>query len=312
MSELSIIVPIYKVEKYLHRCVDSILNQTFQDFELILIDDGSPDNCGAICDEYAVWDSRVKVIHQSNSGVSAARNAGLDVASGTYLGFIDADDWIEPMMYETLITTAKQKQMDMVACGINYFKEDGSFLYADLKREAVLDREMMLESLYEKPNPFGGGCCNKLFRAESIRDCRFEVGMSLAEDWLYLFRSISRLCSGCIISSAYHNVTERDGSATRSERTESYMKILKSSDMMLQLAREHSVALESKATDKYLDDCLRYTVQMCKTGRKTGQPYRMKRLKVKIRMLRTILRAWAKRILPRAKINGYIMGMIKL
>ena len=118
MPELSIIVPVYKVEPYLRRCIDSILAQTFRDFELILIDDGSPDNCGAICDEYAAKDSRIIVIHQKNQGVSAARNAGLDIAKGTYLGFVDSDDWIEPEMYETMIATAKEKQVDVskVSC----------------------------------------------------------------------------------------------------------------------------------------------------------------------------------------------------
>lgn len=95
MHTFSIIVPVYKVEKYLERCVESIINQTFEDFELILIDDGSPDRCGAICDEYAAEDERIKVIHQKNQGVSVARNAGLDVATGDYICFVDSDDWIE-------------------------------------------------------------------------------------------------------------------------------------------------------------------------------------------------------------------------
>ena len=92
MPELSIIVPVYKVEPYLPKCIDSILAQTFSDFELILIDDGSPDRCGEICDEYAARDDRVVVIHRENRGVSAARNAGLDAARGEYIGFVDSDD----------------------------------------------------------------------------------------------------------------------------------------------------------------------------------------------------------------------------
>ena len=92
MPRLSIIVPVYKVEKYIHKCVDSILNQTFTDYELILVDDGSPDNCGKICDEYAKKDSRVKVIHKKNGGQSSARNKGLDHAKGNYISFIDSDD----------------------------------------------------------------------------------------------------------------------------------------------------------------------------------------------------------------------------
>lgn len=100
MCEISIIVPIYKVERYLKRCVDSILNQTFTDFELILVDDGSPDNCGRICDEYAEKDNRIYVIHKENGGLSDARNAGLDYATGQYIIFVDSDDFVEPDLLE--------------------------------------------------------------------------------------------------------------------------------------------------------------------------------------------------------------------
>ena len=95
MPKVSIIVPVYKAEQYLHRCVDSILSQSFTDCELILVDDGSPDKSGEICDEYASRDSRIQVIHKQNGGVSSARNAGLDVAHGEYVWFVDSDDWIE-------------------------------------------------------------------------------------------------------------------------------------------------------------------------------------------------------------------------
>src|SRR5665647_2657921 len=99
---ISIIVPIYKVENYIRNCVDSILNQTYKNLEVILVDDGSTDNCGNICDEYSLKDNRIKTIHKKNGGLSSARNAGLDVAKGEYIGFIDSDDWIEKDMYESL------------------------------------------------------------------------------------------------------------------------------------------------------------------------------------------------------------------
>lgn len=99
---ISVIVPIYKVEPYLHRCINSICNQTYTNLEIILVDDGSPDNCGRICDEYAQKDKRILVIHQENGGLSAARNSGLDRCSGEYIGFVDSDDCIHPEMYERL------------------------------------------------------------------------------------------------------------------------------------------------------------------------------------------------------------------
>lgn len=116
MPEVSIIVPVYKVEPYLNKCVDSILAQTFTDFECILVDDGSPDSCGKICDEYVQKDSRVKVIHQENQGLSAARNSGLDMASGAWIVFVDSDDWIEPDAVEVLYRAALQNDADMAVC----------------------------------------------------------------------------------------------------------------------------------------------------------------------------------------------------
>ena len=105
MPTISIIVPVYKVETYLHHCVDSILLQTFTDFEVILVDDGSPDNCPAICDEYAMQDERIKVIHKENGGLSSARNAGLGIAQGEYICFIDSDDILHPRYCELLLKT---------------------------------------------------------------------------------------------------------------------------------------------------------------------------------------------------------------
>ena len=116
MPKISIIVPIYNVEKYLDKCVSSILNQTFTDFELLLVDDGSPDRCGEMCDEYAKKDSRVKVIHRKNGGLSAARNSGIDAACGKYIGFIDSDDYIEENMYEHLYDVITKYDAD-IACG---------------------------------------------------------------------------------------------------------------------------------------------------------------------------------------------------
>ena len=114
--KLSIIVPVYNVEPYLRRCIDSILAQTFTDFELILVDDGSPDNCPAICDEYAEKDPRIVVIHKQNGGLSDARNAGLDIARGEYIGFVDSDDYIDAEMYEKMYNAAIMHNSDIVSC----------------------------------------------------------------------------------------------------------------------------------------------------------------------------------------------------
>lgn len=113
MPVFSIIVPVYKTEQYIEKCVTSILNQTYRDFELILIDDGSPDRCPQMCDEYQKLDSRVRVIHKKNGGVSSARNCGLEIACGTFIWFVDSDDYIEPFSLQQLYEAQKEKEADL-------------------------------------------------------------------------------------------------------------------------------------------------------------------------------------------------------
>ncbi|ETI67554.1 glycosyltransferase family 2 protein [Neobacillus vireti] len=127
--KISVIVPIYNVEPYLCKCIDSILSQTFTDFELILVNDGSPDNCGAICDDYAKIDTRIKVIHKENGGLGSARNAGIKIAKGQYIGIIDSDDYIDEKMYEILYHNAKTHSSDVVVCDV---------VKVDVESQAVL------------------------------------------------------------------------------------------------------------------------------------------------------------------------------
>ena len=147
MPELSIIVPVYNVEKYISQCIDSILNQTFQDFEVILVDDGSPDRSGQICDEYAENDSRIKVIHQKNAGLSAARNTGLKNANGEYVAFVDSDDYISPNMYELLVTNIKSCGADMVKCGYHEFIDEDITYTRKFVSPCVYDNTFSKEEL---------------------------------------------------------------------------------------------------------------------------------------------------------------------
>lgn len=119
---VSVIAPVYNVEKYIDRCIKSVLGQTLRDIELILVDDGSPDDCGKICDGYAATDSRIKVIHKENGGVSAARNDGLSIATGEYVIFVDSDDWVEPDACEVMYQSAKNNNADIVIGDINRIK----------------------------------------------------------------------------------------------------------------------------------------------------------------------------------------------
>ncbi len=128
MDKISIIVPVYKVEKYLNKCVESIVNQTYKNLEIILVDDGSPDNCPQICDEWAKKDDRIKVIHKENGGQVSARNMALDIANGEYIAFVDSDDYIDTTMYEKLIKTAIQNNADIVRCMYNRVYENGEVI----------------------------------------------------------------------------------------------------------------------------------------------------------------------------------------
>lgn len=176
MPRISVIVPVYKVEKYLHECVDSILAQTFSDFELILVDDGSPDNCGAICDEYAAKDSRVRVIHQKNQGLSGARNSGIDVAQGEYITFVDSDDLVDERYLEVLMATV-QDGADVVVCRHKEFA-DGDVL-PDCRGETSrqsFEAVDALVKLYDGSPLVPVNACCKLFLRELIGTWRFPVG----------------------------------------------------------------------------------------------------------------------------------------
>lgn len=177
--KLSIIVPVYNVEPYLHRCVDSILNQTFEDFELILVDDGSPDNCPAICDEYELKDSRVKVIHKINGGLSDARNAGIEIAQGDYLGFVDSDDSISSHMYQRLLDMAQKHNADLVACGILNLDQDGNVdsQWPNLTEDKVYKRQDFISNFFpDVRRSIMTSVANKIFRRNVFRTIRFPVG----------------------------------------------------------------------------------------------------------------------------------------
>lgn len=185
--KVSVIVPVYNAEPYLHRCLDSILNQTFIDFEVILVDDGSTDKSTAICDEYTVKDDRFRVIHQTNSGVSAARQAGLDAATGEYVIHADPDDWVESdwllCLYEETIRT----NADMVICDFERVLKDKVVYYE--QKPSSLDRKDVLYDLIK--GEISGVCWNKLIRRDCFLkyDVHFQLEMSLWED-LYVMCSL--------------------------------------------------------------------------------------------------------------------------
>lgn len=216
MKTISIIVPVYKVEKYLSKCIDSILNQTFQEFELILVDDGSPDNCGRICDEYASRDSRIRVIHQENKGISAARNAGLDIAKGEYIAFVDSDDWLEIDTYEFLINNIVKSNADIASCGLrNCYENDSSIENYDagLVKNIVLSKDQCFEMIFSKNDMITVYAWNKLYKAEVFSDLRYPEG-KVYEDAFVILDILLRCNSMFITTKKLYNYRRHENSIT--------------------------------------------------------------------------------------------------
>ena len=209
---ISVIVPVYKVEAYLPRCVDSILGQTHENFELILVDDGSPDGCGALCDRYAQQDERVRVIHQKNAGVSAARNGGLDAAAGDYIAFADSDDWVEPDWLAALLAPLEQDPGAQVSvCGW-YREEDGRRLDCSgrIPREPPDGDGAFCNALGAGMQ---GYLWNKLFRAGLIGGSRLRPDLAVCEDLLFVCTLFCRCEKVAVVPRPLYHYRIRPGSA---------------------------------------------------------------------------------------------------
>lgn len=198
--EISVIVPVYNVETYLHKCVDSILNQSFANFELLLVDDGSTDSSGQICDEYGVKDSRVKVFHKNNEGISATREFAIQQAIGDYIQFVDSDDWIEPNMFEEMLSEAKVTNSDIVGC--NFIQE---FSNKSLEtRTFYIERDAFIRSVVSN---YWGVLWKILFRRVLVikHNIHFIPKIDGGEDYYYvtnLLLNAQRV--SCVDSFFYH------------------------------------------------------------------------------------------------------------
>ena len=190
---ISVIVPVYKTEQYLERCVDSILNQTYENIEVILVDDGSPDKCSEICDRYANKDRRVKVIHKKNGGVSTARNEGLDIVTGDYVTFVDSDDYIECDMYEKMLSKAVEYECDVVMCDCIKDYAEHSQIYTHNIRSGFYDYQQLLNEYYPHllmmenvEYPASISNVTILWKSTlNTKDMRYEPNIRFSEDLLF-------------------------------------------------------------------------------------------------------------------------------
>lgn len=202
MPKVSIILPCYKVEKFLPFCLDSLINQTEKDFEVICVDDGSPDNSGQILEEYAAKDSRFKVIHQQNGGISVARNSGIALISAPYTLFVDSDDALHPQTVELTLKTAEETKADIVWFDVCSFSQDTDLGFTPLCFEHTTPTKHYPEplTLYavkplyhrDKAEKLPGVVWNKLYRSELVKDTFFEPGLALGEDNLYTLEIMAK------------------------------------------------------------------------------------------------------------------------
>ena len=224
MAEVSIIVPVYQVEKYIRQCVDSILAQTFTDFELILVDDGSIDQSGQICDEYARADDRVKVIHQKNSGVAAARNNGMKCANGNYLCFVDADDWIEDTMIAQCILQMKENDADILRHGYTMeLWKDEKCVNKEKKNAPDFAKELTNDQIAEEMEKFWKNCSNYVwnyfFKKEAIGQIRFPE-IRISEDHIFVLEVLENCKKICFLSeNSYHYCMRMGSCANRWQET---------------------------------------------------------------------------------------------
>ncbi len=208
---ISVIIPVYKAEKYLDKCISSITEQSFNNLEIILVDDGSPDNCPKICDEWAEKDSRIKVIHKANGGVSAARNTALKTANGEYIAFVDSDDWIDSDYIEVLYNAISECGADVSCAGIYYEYLNGDQEISVSERR-VLNKNCLEEYLFDMIRP---EISTKLYSRKAINGLEFDTDFNYSEDVLYNY-CVFKNCDKAIILDVpeYHYLQESGESST--------------------------------------------------------------------------------------------------
>ncbi len=232
LPKISVIIPVYKVEKYLDRCLNSVTKQTYDNLEIILVDDGSPDKCPQLCDEWAKKDKRIVVIHKENAGVSSARNLGLEKASGEYVTFVDSDDTIDESMYEKMMNLMKDN-IDLVFCGFKFITLKGEIEYVKEINLLLLEKDKnAVESFYYRPTKFNknqntmGSIWRVIFRNEFLKNnnLKFNTGIKIQEDKEFILRALN-CCNGVkVLDENLYNYYQTPNSALTSSKN--YNKIV--------------------------------------------------------------------------------------
>ena len=239
MPEISVIVPVYKVEQFLHRCVESILRQSFYNFELILVDDGSPDSCGDICDAYAAKDNRIHVIHQKNGGLSAARNSGIDYvmahSDSHWLAFVDSDDWVHPDFLKILYSAAQQTCCKISACG--FFRTEGE-PFPEVQDDSIL---CLSADDYYCGEIHGGVTAvawNKLYHRSLFKELRYPIG-KLHEDEFTTYKTVYAAGQVAMVPAELYAYFKNETGIIRSQWNPRRMDALEAFQQQMAFAKEH-------------------------------------------------------------------------
>ena len=237
-SLISIIIPIYNVEAYLSACVDKVLNQTYQNLEIILVDDGSPDNCPQMCDKYALEDSRIKVIHKENGGLSDARNAGIDAATGDYIVFIDSDDyWYGNNVLEELINVAIETDADVINFGNSVFYEDNKQI---LKWLPDVKYENSIQNIDEvtRSHAYISSACMKFMKAYLVKNNpRFEKGV-LSEDIVWSANILAQANKFVSVKKPYYCYRQRSNSISKTLNSKSCIDLAHAINTCVEIANK--------------------------------------------------------------------------
>lgn len=262
---ISIIIPVYNVEKYLERCLNSVINQTYKNLEIILIDDGSTDGSGKICDEFTKKDNRIIVIHKENGGVSSARNKGLEIAQGEYIGFVDSDDYIEENMYEVLFENLVNFNVDISMCNYNILKNNKKTFHKHTMENGLLitENKKFLELL--RLNYYKGFLYNKLFKAKMIKKMKLDVNIHICEDLLLIAQLTNQCKKYYFDNRCLYNYVIREDSAINGKINDKKFSVLDAYRKVIEIVKQYG----NELTIKYEFDYFKWENDLIKqSGRK--------------------------------------------
>ncbi len=261
---LSVIVPIYNTEKYLKKCLCSIANQKYNDFEVLLIDDGSTDFSAEICKSFCNNDRRFQYIHIQNGGQGRARNYGLDTAKGEWISFVDSDDWIEQGMFDTMMAVAKNQSADLIICG--WFRDHGfkRIKQTTVKTEKIFNTETLMKEYLTTPHVTASSC-NKLYSRKLWDNIRFPEIKS-REDMAILYKILSKSKKAVFVKQSFYNQYVRPGSTERSKFNNSKLSSLDTSREMRRFIELEFPSLSYAVALKPAEYCVNLMAEIIKTG----------------------------------------------